>query len=292
MFAQCNKPISLLGTEWIYSNTHDNYSLNGHLIHFPCLYLLQNINGENLAPHLVKTLRQYPREALAVMLDSGLNFALQDHDGYTPLMHAADIGCMSGMTALLGLSALLGRDVALGFGSTNADNCGRGNVLHLMAAGRDTTSARVHRNAVLELLLAHPDMDDETVNAVDIYGQTPLHMAFHSTAVGDCASIFLRSPKVLRGDSDNFGNTPLHRLLNSAFSLLGQHDHKFTPGYVNRLLWELLHWKTNEAPVIDIFAKNHYGFTGLDLAFRLCDGSDGFEDSLCILADCIMHGRK
>ena len=76
-------------------------------------------------------------------------------------------------------------------------------ILHLMAFGCDsTTSARLQCSAVLDRLLAHPDMDEETANAVDLFGQTPLHVSFHSQASGDCAPAFLRSPKVLRGDAD------------------------------------------------------------------------------------------
>ena len=239
---------------------------------------------------MVKTLHLYPKEALAAMLDSGLDFALQAHDGYTPLICAAlsalDTGCMSGMTALLGLSALLSRDVALGFGSTTAEY--RCNVLHVTAFGRDKTSSRQHCRAVVELLLAHPDMNTETVNAVDIFGQTPLHMAFHRHAFGDCASAFLSSPMVLRGDADNFGDTPLHRLFRTALILIGQPNHKCMLGHVKKLLWKLLHWKVDRVPIIDVFATNDYGDTALDLAKQL---GDGFEDIQRTL-DCVMHGRK
>ena len=220
------------------------------------------------------------------MLDCGLTVALQDYDGYTPLMWAAEIGRMPGMTALLGLSARLGRDVALGLRSTCAEY--RGNVLHILALGRDKSSARQHRSAVVELLLAHPDMDTEAVNAVDLFGQTPLHMAFHSHAFGDCAAAFLRSPKVIRGNADNFGNTPVHRLLRSAFLLLGQPNHKCMPGHVKKLLWKLLHWKADgESPVIDIFATNNSGDTALDLAYQLGDGFKDIQDTLFY----IMLGR-
>ena len=235
---------------------------------------------------MVETLHLYPPETLAVMLDRGLDFALQDYNGYTPLMCAAEIGCMSGMTALLGLSALLGRNVALGFGSVTADY--RGNVLHLIAFGREKALPRQQCSSVVKLLLAHPDMDTETANAVDIFGQTPLHMAFHRHAFGDCASAFLSSRMVLRGGADYFGDTPLHRLFVSAYHLLGLHNSKFMPGHVKKLFWELLLWKANGAPVIDVFATNQCGYTALDLAYML---GDRFQDIQYSLA-CVMQVKR
>ena len=253
------------------------------------LHPLQSSKGENLGHYLVTTLQFYPPKALAVMLDSSLDFALQDSEGYTPLMHAVDMGCMPGIAAQLKLSALPGRNVPLGFGSTTVDR--HRNVLHLIAFGRDIkASTRLQCSAVLERLLAHPDMDEETANAADLFGQTPLHVSFHSQASGDCAPALLRSPKILRGDADNSGDTPLHRLLLSAryFQMLGLQDHQFTPAYVKKLMWKLLGWKVNKAPVIDVFAANDSGLTAMDIA---CQLGDSFEDIQCTL-ECVMHGRK
>ena len=247
---------------------------------------LQSLKGENLAHFMVSTLHLYPPEALAVMLDGGLDFALQDLEGYTPLMHAAYIGSVSGMTTLLGLSALLGRDIALGFGCTDTD---RRNVLHLTVA-HNTTEARLHSSTTVELLLAHPDMDEETANAGDVDNKTPLHLAF-PCGNGNCASAFLRSPKVLRGHADIGGNTPLHFLFlyPRYLRVLGVQD-QFMPIYVKELLWKLLRWKAanGDDPAIDVFATNEFGYTALDLANKLGDEFLGIQCTL----DYVMHGRR
>ena len=239
--------------------------------------------------YMVSTLHLYPPETLATMLDNGLNFAVQDLEGCTPLMHAAYIGSVSGMTSLLGLSALLGRDVALGFRSTTAYR--HRNVLHLAAEHKTTEEARLHYRTAVELLLAHPDLDEETANAGDIESQTPLHVAFAS-GNGDCASAFLRSPKVFRGKADDGGNTPLHCLFlyPRYLLLLGVWDQQqIMPIYVKELLWKLLHWKAaNRAPVIDVFATNEFGFTALDLVYKLGDEFLDIQRTL----DFVMQGRR
>ena len=237
---------------------------------------------------MVQTLHLYPPETLAVMLDCGLDFALQDNcDGFTPLMRAADLGSVSGMISLLGLSELLGRDVELGFGCANKSRWR--NVLHLVALGHKNYTAP-EQIMVVELLLAHPDMGYGTANALDIFGQTPLRVAFHWQAISNCASTYLRSPKVFCGRADDFGNTPLHGLFRSALHFLGQQNHQFTPGIVKDHLWRLLRWKAeNGAPMIDVFATNYrQGYTALDLA---CQLGDSFKDIQRTL-ECVMHGRK
>ena len=255
---------------------------------------MQSLEGENLPHYMVSTLHLYPPETLATMLDSGMNFALQDHDGYTPLMQAACDGDVSDMTALLGLSARLGRDVALGFGSVTAED--QYNVLHLVAMHMVETYTQLHCSMVVELLLDHPDMDDDTANAVDIFGQTPLHVAVRTHASVGCASAFLRSPKVFSGAADYFGNTPLHCLIESArcfYSAAMLKNHQFRPGYLKELFWKLLCWKAADdgAPVIDVFATNDAGCTVMELVKKLGQDIPCCEDMQCTL-ECVMHGRR
>ena len=214
---------------------------------------------------MVKTLHRYPPETLDILLDCGLDFALPDMYGDTPSMHAAQTCCMAGLTALLGLSHLLGRNVALGLGATDLD--GR-NILHLYAEeceGDDAASQHGY-NAALELLLAHPAMDEATANARDIWGHTPLFEALFCGNI-DCASTLLESPKVFRGDTDNWGNTPLHCFFKSVIDTVIVGDGPHVDGLLCKLLrWHLL---ADGTPIVDVFATNDDGLTASDLARQL-----------------------
>ena len=234
---------------------------------------------------MLKTLHRYPPETLDSLLDCGLDFAQQDLDGRTPLMCAArtiHLSYIPGLTALLGLSVLLERHVALGFGSTDP----RGNnVLHLTAAVRSIGFALEERDgsAVLELLLTHPGVTTATANARYNDGHTPLHVALLCGNV-DCASTLLGSPKVRRGDADNRGHTPLHSFLKPInTALIGLND-----AHLDGLLWKLLRWRaSSRKPAIDIFATDDDGRTALDLAFLLGDRFEGIRRTL----ECFMHWR-
>ena len=235
---------------------------------------------------MVKTLHLYPPETLALLLDCGLDFAQRDDDddGDTPLMCAVKYNFTLGATGLLGLSSLLGRDVALGFRSTDLDGC---NVLHLaVAAAYNAGGASEGRDSisVLELLLAHPGVKKATANARDHDGHTPLHTALLG---GDfvCASTLLGSPKVFRGSADNWGNTPLHCLFMSLINTnIGG---RIIPG-VDGLLWKLLRWQAGKKPAIDIFATNDDGLMAMDLAFWL---GHSYGGSLYTL-EIFMHWRE
>ena len=149
---------------------------------------------------------------------------------------------------------------------------------------------------IVELLLDHPDMDDDTANAVDIFGRTPLHVAVRTHASAGCASAFLRSPKVFSGTADYFGNTPLHCLIESArcfYSAAMLKNHQFRPGYLKELFWKLLCWKAADdgAPVIDVFATNDAGCTVMELVKKLGQDIPCCEDMQCTL-ECVMHGRR
>ena len=127
----------------------------------------------------------------------------------------------------------------------------------------------------MELLLAHPGVDEAAANAKDAHGRTPLHEALlHGNF--DCACTLLGSPKVLSGDADNNGDNPLHCFLGVAKSIInteirGQKYSWIAPR-VDGLLRNLLGWKTpNKTPIIDIFAYGDGGLTALDLARELGD---------------------
>ena len=253
------------------------------LLSFPCQMYCQSLDGKNLAHYMVETLHLYPPDTLAILLDCGLDFALQEPEGEnTPLMYAARFGFMPGGAALLGLSALLGRDVALGFGSINP--CGS-NVFHLLMTG-ECGDGDAAANAVLELLLAHPDVDEATANARDVKGRTPLHVALLHGNI-DCASTLLRSPKVFRGDADNEGCTPLHYL----FEWINNNTEigRRIASRVHGLLCKLLRWEAGGKPVIDVFATSDDGLTAFDLA---CELRDSFGGSSRRTLECFMHWRR
>ena len=133
-------------------------------------------------------------------------------------------------------------------------------------------------------------MNEAAANAKDADGRTPLHEAvLHGNF--DCACTLLGSPKVLSGDADNNGDTPLHCFLGVANSIINTEirGQKYTwiAPRVDGLLRRLLGWKANETetPIIDIFAYGDGGLTALDLAREL---GDRYRDTI----EDFMHWRK
>ena len=130
----------------------------------------------------------------------------------------------------------------------------------------DDTASQQGYNAALELLLAHPAMDEATANARDIWGHTPLFEALFCGNI-DCASTLLESPKVFRGDTDNWGNTPLHCFFKSVIDTVIVGDGPHVDGLLCKLLrWHLL---ADGTPIVDVFATNDDGLTASDLARQL-----------------------